>query len=131
MNRPRQWSERTSMALMFGRLLTLVAGWLAGLAANSTLQAQPVTEFYAGKNITLLVGAGPGGSYDIYARVLARHLPRHIPGQPTIVVKLAGGVGGGIATAIALHSTVPKDGTVIGMTQQTNIVSQLTEPAVA
>ena len=110
---------------------SIVLAVLAGLLTNTTLHAETVAEFYAGKTITLLVGAGPGGSYDVYARVLARHMSRHIPGQPTIVVKLGGGVGGGIATAIALHSTAAKDGTVIGMTQQTNIVSQLTEPAVA
>jgi tripartite-type tricarboxylate transporter receptor subunit TctC len=101
------------------------------LLTGTSLHAQPAAEFYSGKTVTLLVGAGPGGSYDIYARALARHMGKHIPGNPTIVVKLGGGVGGGIAAAIALHSTVPKDGTTIGMTQQTSIVSQLTEPSVA
>src|SRR5690606_10265996 len=103
---------------------------LAALIVAAPARAQSVEQFYSGKTITLLVGAGPGGSYDVYARTLARHMPRHIPGQPTMVVKLGGGVGGGIATAIQLHSTAPKDGTTIGMTQQTNIVSQLTEPSV-
>lgn len=104
---------------------------LAALILAAPARGETVEQFYSGRTVTLLVGAGPGGSYDVYARTLARHMSRHVPGQPTIVVKLGGGVGGGIATAIQLHSTVAKDGSVIGMTQQTNIVSQLTEPSVA
>jgi tripartite-type tricarboxylate transporter receptor subunit TctC len=87
------------------------------------------TPFYAGKTITLTVAAGAGGSYDVYARALADFYGRHIAGQPVVVVKLTSGVGGGIATAIQLENTALKDGTVIGMTQQTNLVSQLTETA--
>jgi tripartite-type tricarboxylate transporter receptor subunit TctC len=116
---------------MTPRACLLCPAVLAALVVTTPARAQGVERFYTGKTITLLVGAGPGGSYDIYARTLARHMPRHIPGHPTMIVKLGGGVGGGIGTAIQLHSTVPKDGTVIGMTQQTNIVSQLTEPSVA
>ena len=48
---------------------------------------------FAGKTIDLLVGAPPGGGYDIYARTLARHVGRHIPGQPTIVAKNMPGAG--------------------------------------
>jgi tripartite-type tricarboxylate transporter receptor subunit TctC len=116
---------------MMRRLSLLCSAVLAALVVAAPARAQGVEQFYTGKTITLLVGAGPGGSYDIYARTLARHMPRHIPGHPTMIVKLGGGVGGGIGTAIQLNSTVAKDGTVIGMTQQTNIVSQLTEPSVA
>src|SRR3712207_3237035 len=112
-------------------MLRLSVAALVAVLATAPAKAQGVEQFYTGKTITLLVGAGPGGSYDIYARTLARHMSRHIPGTPTIIVKLGGGVGGGIGTAIQLNSTVPKDGTFIGMTQQTNIVSQLTEPSVA
>jgi tripartite-type tricarboxylate transporter receptor subunit TctC len=113
------------------RLLTVSAALVTALFAMPALHAQTVEQFYAGKSITLLVGAGSGGSYDVYARALARHMGKHIPGQPTVIVKIGGGGGGGIATTIQLEHTVPKDGTVIGMTQQTNIVSQLIEPAVA
>ena len=48
---------------------------------------------YAGKTIELIVGAPPGGGYDIYARAVARHLGRHIPGEPTVVVKNMPGAG--------------------------------------
>ena len=93
--------------------------------------AQTVEQFYTGKTISFIVGAGAGGSYDIYARALANHIGKHIPGKPVVVVKLAGGVGGGIGTSVQVEHTAPKDGTTIGMTQQTNVTSQLTETAVA
>lgn len=92
--------------------------------------AQSVEAFYTGKTITFLIGAGPGGSYDLYARALAAHMPKYIPGRPQIVVKIGGGVGGGLSTALQIEHTSPKDGTVMGMTQQTNVTSQLTESAV-
>lgn len=93
--------------------------------------AETPEQFFAGKTISFVVGAGAGGSYDIYARTLANHMSRHVPGKPQIVVKMAGGVGGGISTAIQVEHSVPKDGTVMGMTQHTNVISQLTEPSVA
>ncbi len=67
---------------------------------------------YAGKTIELIVGAPPGGGYDIYARAVARHLGRHIPGEPTVVVKNMPGAGS--AKAAQYISTIaPKDGTSI------------------
>jgi tripartite-type tricarboxylate transporter receptor subunit TctC len=60
----------------------------AGLIAAALLAPLPAgaAETFAGKSIDLLIGAPPGGGYDIYARALARHFGRHIPGQPTIVI---------------------------------------------
>jgi tripartite-type tricarboxylate transporter receptor subunit TctC len=69
-------------------------------------------DYYAGKSIDLLIGAPPGGGYDIYARALARHYGRHIPGQPSIVAKNMPGAGS--ARAGGFISTVaPKDGTAV------------------
>ena len=99
--------------------------------AGGVASAQSLEQFYAGKTINFIVGAGAGGSYDIYARTLANHMGKHMPGKPIIVVKLAGGVGGGISTSIQMEHTAPKDGLNIGMTQQTNVTSQLTEAMVA
>ena len=58
----------------------------ACLAATADAQQRDAAEFYAGKQIRLIVGTGPGGGYDIYARLLARHIGRHIPGSPNVVV---------------------------------------------
>src|SRR6476620_4571615 len=67
---------------------------------------------YAGKTIELVVGAPPGGGYDIYARAVGRHLGRHIPGEPTVVVKNMPGAGSAKA-AQYIASIAPKDGTSI------------------
>src|SRR5690349_24967310 len=68
---------------------------------------------YAGKTVELVVGAPPGGGYDIYARAVGRHLGRHIPGEPTVVVKNMPGAGS--AKAAQYISTIaPKDGTSLG-----------------
>jgi tripartite-type tricarboxylate transporter receptor subunit TctC len=98
---------------------------------SSPARSQDIGQFFAGKTITVLVGAGAGGSYDLYARALANHMGKHVPGAPQFVVKIGGGVGGGVATAIQVEHSAPKDGTTIGITQQTNVTSQLTESALA
>ena len=117
---------------MRATLITTAALIGACLAFSpTTARAQSVEQFYTGKTITFIVGAGAGGSYDLYARALANHMPKYIPGKPIMIVKIAGGVGGGLSTAIGVEHTAPKDGATIGMTQQTNVTSQLTETAVA
>ena len=84
----------------------------AALAA--TLSASPLSaaDYYAGKTIDLLVGAPPGGGYDIYARVVGKHLSRHIPGQPNIVVKNMPGAGSAKAAQF-IATIAPKDGTAL------------------
>src|SRR5262245_17474061 len=61
-------------------LLVLLS--LAGSAA-----AQSPADFYKGKNVELYIGYSVGGGYDVYARLLARHMGKHIPGNPTVVPK--------------------------------------------
>src|SRR5262249_5288031 len=69
-------------------------------------------DYFAGKTIDLIVGAPPGGGYDIYARVVARHFGRHIPGQPAIVVKNMPGAGSAKAAQF-ISTMAPKDGTAV------------------
>src|SRR5262249_60958087 len=84
---------------------------LAGLIALPALAASAAAgEYYAGKSIDLLIGAPPGGGYDIYARALARHYARHIPGQPTIVAKNMPGAASARAAGF-ISPMAPKDGT--------------------
>src|SRR5215831_16892845 len=80
------------------------SGWLCG--------PSPADEFFAGKSIQLIVGYGSGGGYDVYGRLLARHIARHIPGQPHIIVQNMPGAAS--LTAIRHQDAIaPKDGTVI------------------
>jgi hypothetical protein len=83
-------------------------------------------DFYAGKQITLIVGAGVGGGYDLQARVTARHLPRHIPGNPTIIVQ---NVPSRIAAANMMFSTAMKDGTTIALLQRGILLAKLIYPS--
>ena len=69
------------------RFSTTLALALATAGAATAANADAVSDFYQGKTISLQVGAGAGGSYDIYARTLAEHMPAHIPGKPTMIVK--------------------------------------------
>jgi tripartite-type tricarboxylate transporter receptor subunit TctC len=87
--------------------------WLSN-AGNAS--AQSVAEFYAGKQLSLLISSTPGGGYDAYARLLARHMGRHIPGNPTVIPKNMPGAGG-LTMANYLYARAPKDGTELGTVQ--------------
>jgi hypothetical protein len=84
------------------------------LAATEVSLAQTPAEFYQGKNVSLLVGFGPGGEDDLWARTVSRHLTNHIPGNPNVVPVHAPG-SGGLLVVNRLYNTAAKDGTVIGM----------------
>ncbi len=75
--------------------------------------ADPVADFYKGKNIQIIVGYGTGGGYDVYARVLSRHFSKHLPGAPNIVIQNMPGAGSLRATN-HLYVNAPKDGTTFG-----------------
>src|SRR5262245_27055773 len=91
------------------------SGLAAATAMIAWLAAAPVkaADFYSGKTVDFVIGGDVGGGYDIYARVVARHLHRFIPGMPTIVPKNQPGAGSGRAASF-LYSVAPKDGSVIG-----------------
>ena len=75
--------------------------------------AQSAEQFYKGRQISMVVFSGAGSTYDIYARLLVRHLGAHIPGNPTFVVQNMLGAGG-LKVEDYLYRIAPKDGSVIG-----------------
>jgi len=84
------------------------------LALSATYShAQTPAEFYKGKTVELYIGYSVGGGYDLYARVLARHIGKHIPGNPTVVPKNMEGAGS-LRLANWLYRVAPKDGTAFG-----------------
>ena len=101
---------------------------LLGLAAPA--HAQPVEEFYRGRSITILVGFTAGGGYDLYARLLGRHMGRHVPGNPSIVVQNMPGAGSLKATQF-VYSVAPKDGTVLATVSRGMVTEPLLNPASA
>lgn len=90
------------------------------------LQPAPAQDFYAGRQLTLLVGAGAGGGYDLQARIAARHLGRHIPGHPSIVVQ---NIPSRITAANVMYSTAMKDGTTIALLQRTILLAKQINPS--
>jgi tripartite-type tricarboxylate transporter receptor subunit TctC len=98
-------------------------GALIALALAVPAHAQPVEEFYRNRIITILVGFTAGGGYDLYARLLGRHMGRHVPGNPAIVVQNMPGAGSLKATQF-VYSVAPKDGTVLATVSR----GMVTEP---
>lgn len=86
-----------------------------------------VANFYAGKHITLIVGTGPGGGYDAYARLVAQYMREHIPGQPNIVVQNMPG-SAGVTTAAYMYNVAPKDGTFIAANPPDYLLAELWNP---
>lgn len=93
----------------------ILLGLLA--AGAGAAQADPVADFYAGKQIRFVIRTPPGGDYDQYTRLLACFMGRHIPGNPSLIpVNMPG--GGGITAANYMAQVAPHDGTVIGIVSQ-------------
>jgi tripartite-type tricarboxylate transporter receptor subunit TctC len=88
-------------------------------------QQQAADAFYRRKAISIIVGSGAGGGFDTTARVVSRHIGRHIPGRPVVIVQNMPG-GGGLVAANHMFSAAPKDGTVIGLFHEAQVMSQLT-----
>jgi tripartite-type tricarboxylate transporter receptor subunit TctC len=97
--------------------------WAGCLALSAAHAADPVADFYKGKHVDMVIGSPTGGGYDLYARLLARHLANHIPGNPTIVPRNMPGAGTLVA-ANWLYNVAPKDGTVLGSVNQTVAADQ-------
>lgn len=81
-------------------------------AAKPAFDEKAIADFYKGKTVRIIVGAAPGGGYDLYARALARTMSKYVPGNPTIIVENNAGAGG-IVAANQVYASLPKDGTVI------------------
>ncbi len=94
------------------RIVVVLLVALAAHVARSDAHADPVADFYRGKQVQIYVGYGPGGGYDAYARLIARHLGRHIPGEPTVVVQNMPGAGS-LRAANFIFNVAPKDGTAM------------------
>ena len=103
----RDQGKRSALLRACMAALPMLAAWGASAQA---------ADFYAGKQIIMLVGSGVGGGYDNYARLFARFLPRHIPGNPNIIVQNMPAAGSLVAMN-TLANSAPRDGTTIGAVQ--------------
>ncbi len=102
---------------MRARLLAIVFALLPAIsfcAFAPALAQEDVAAFYKGKQLRFMVGSAAGGGYDLFARIVARHIVGHIPGNPTIIVQNQPAAGGVVMTN-QLYGQGPKDGTVVGI----------------
>jgi tripartite-type tricarboxylate transporter receptor subunit TctC len=100
-------------------VVNVVRALIIGLCSVLVIQTASfadtsVAEFYRNKTVTLIVGNGPGGGFDVFGRLLARHIGRHIPGNPTAIVQNMPGAGTLLA-ANYLYNVAPKDGSQFGL----------------
>ena len=97
------------------RLVSLrLAGAISALCLSASFAfAQSPADFYKGRNVEVYVGYSVGGGYDLYARMLSRHMGKHIPGHPTLVPKNMEGAGS-LRLANWIYNVASKDGSVFG-----------------
>ncbi|HVY57785.1 MAG TPA: hypothetical protein VHA77_08060 [Xanthobacteraceae bacterium] len=93
---PRRWAAGILLACLFA----------------APLARADVADFYRGKQVKLIVGYGPGGGYDVYARLVARHLGKYIPGNPLVIVQNMPGAGS-LRALNYLYAAAPRDGTTL------------------
>jgi tripartite-type tricarboxylate transporter receptor subunit TctC len=94
------------------------------LAFEAVARGQSIEPFFARKTVTIYVGYTSGGSYDVYARMVARHLGKHLPGRPTIVVQNMPGAGS-LKAANYIFRVAPKDGTALGVIVESAALEQV------
>ena len=122
--------QRWKLDAPLSRGMTALVGAALTIALASPAPAQSVEEFYKGKTINLVIGYSVGGGYDLYGRLLARHIGKHIPGRPNIVPQNLTGAGS-LRAAQFIYSVAPKDGTAFGTFGRTIATTPLLTPASA
>lgn len=120
MQKTKKNSMSERVAPPAGMVSLFAAGWLA-LAAPAV--ADPVADFYKGKQLELLIGFTAGGGYDVYARLVVRHMAKYIPGEPSITPKQMTGAGSRRAVQF-LYNVAPKDATVMATVDQSIPLAQ-------
>lgn len=114
----------TGKHMLAGMALGMVGLLMPTLCAS----ADPIADFYRGKNVNFIIGSGQAGVYDQGGRLMARHLARFIPGQPTLVPQNMPGASS-VRAASFIYSVAPRDGTTFGTAQPTIVLNKLLDPA--
>src|SRR5262245_10054659 len=94
------------------------------IALSSPAAAQPPAEFYKGKQVSIYIGFSAGGTYDLYARAIARHIGKHIPGNPSVVPRNMEGAGS-LRLANYIDQLAPRDGTAIATIGRATVAAPL------
>ena len=112
------------------KCLVALAAFIALGSAIPALAQSSVADFYRGKTITVVIGNPAGGSYDLYARLIARYLGAHMPGAPAVIVQNMPGAASLVAAG-HVYNVAPQDGTVIAGLASTLAFQPLIDPEAA
>jgi tripartite-type tricarboxylate transporter receptor subunit TctC len=103
--------------------LLLVPGLFAqSVAFGEAVAAQSGS--FSGETVAIEVGYGPGGGYDTYARILAKHYGRFIAGNPSVVARNMPGAGS-LRAANFIYNLAPRDGTELGAWASSTVMEPL------
>lgn len=100
---------------------------IAAIALSAVLPAvaqESVASFYRGRTLSVIIPSSVGGGYDLYGRLVARHIGRHIPGNPATVAQNMAGAAGVVA-AQHVYAAAAKDGGVLGLTYPNALMEEL------
>ena len=100
--------------MKINKFVAMASAALALCGLSRAASAQSVEDFYKGKTVTIMIGYGPGGTDDVWARLIGKYMGEHIPGKPNVVSTNVPGAGS-LLLANQVYNTQPKDGTVIGL----------------
>jgi tripartite-type tricarboxylate transporter receptor subunit TctC len=103
--------------------LSAVVGATLLFGSNIASRAAETEAFYKGKTVIIYIGFAPGGSYDYFGRLVARHIGKHLPGNPTVVAQSMPGAGS-FTAANYLYARAPRDGTALGIVSQTVAIEE-------
>jgi tripartite-type tricarboxylate transporter receptor subunit TctC len=106
-----------------GALLSAVVGATLLFGSNIASQAADAEAFYKGKTVIIYIGFAPGGSYDYFGRLVARHIGKHLPANPTVIAESMPGAGS-FTAANYLYARAPRDGTALGIVSQTVAIEE-------
>ena len=101
-----------SRLVVIARMVALLAALLVAMGRSGLAQSD-----FSAKTLKLYIGTGPGGGYDTYGRLVARHIGRHLPGNPAVLPQNMPGASS-LTLTNYLYNSAPRDGTAIGMINQ-------------
>ena len=104
--------------LRAGCLTGALTALAASLVTHAAVAETPSAVFAKRAPINMYIGYAPGGSYDLYGRLVARHMSKHLPNQPSVLAQNMPGAGS-LQAANYLYKVAPKDGTAIGVLAET------------
>ena len=110
---------------MMGTMRSALIGIVAVAASAFAPAFAQAPEPFAGRTVTVIIGFGVGGGYDMWGRLIARHIGKHLPGKPTVIPQNMPGAGSFVA-ASHIYNAAPKDGTVFGIIARDAALGPLT-----